>query len=70
VSPYDFYDCSTYNKKDLIHLIRKFLRNNNNKKPLAKDLKKLDRRALYKIWVRNKPNDLFKNIIEDEVLRK
>jgi len=69
VSRFD-YDRSYWNKKHLIHLIRKFLRENNGEKIKLKKLFTLERKVLYYIWIKNMPKDLFDHIRDDQIYFK
>ena len=66
VSYYDYHDCSLWNKKDLMHLIRKFLRNEDESVPKVKILNAMKRGALYHLWLRYKPKDLFDKLYKEK----
>ena len=57
----DLHDTSYNRKSDLILLIKKFLVNEDGSTPAG--LKKLDKRQLYMIWMKNKPAGVFNKLI-------
>lgn len=60
VTEYDYHCISYQSKKDIIYMIKKFLRRKNNEKLSYTDLKDKNRRQLFYIWMKNKPKNLFK----------
>jgi hypothetical protein len=54
---------STWNKNDLMYLIRKFFVNKYEDKISISELTKKTKAQLYRIWMQNKPKDIFSELV-------
>jgi hypothetical protein len=63
VSENDYHGMSYNNTGNLVYLIQKFLRNNNDSVPDKKVLNKMKLGQLFIIWKSNMPKDLWKGFI-------